>query len=493
MSTPEQIRLERIEKLEELRQQGINPYPYRFEVTHTSQQIIIAWKETEPNHLGVVTIAGRMMTIRGHGKSSFATVQDSTGKIQIYVREDEIGTDEYTRFSSLDLGDIVGVSGTVFKTKTNEISVRATRVELLAKCLRILPAKWHGLRDVEARYRQRYLDLLINTDVKDVFIKRAQVINVLRSLLTRLGGVEVETPTLQPLYGGASAKPFVSHYNALDQQVFLRISDELYLKRLIVGGIDFVYEICKDFRNEGIDRSHLPEFTMIELYWAYKDYNDMMKLAEHLVSEISIAVNGMTVLDYQGEKLDLTPPWRRASMSDLVAEHTGINIQELTDEQLLSLYHTLSGDTRFNGNRGTCIEKLFALKVEDTLFQPTFVTDHPKEISPLAKVHRQNSSLTERFELYIAGMEIADAFSELNDPIDQRRRLEAQMLQREKGDEEAQVVDEDFLYALEFGLPPTGGMGIGVDRLVMILCDQRTIQNVVLFPPLKMEEPKNGN
>ncbi|HEX9990930.1 MAG TPA: lysine--tRNA ligase [Chloroflexia bacterium] len=523
--TEQQTKQERAHKAAMIREMKIDPYPYKFELTHSTLQIKNSYDALAAQN-DTVSVAGRIMARRDHGRTAFLTLQDSAGTIQVYIRSDDVGAEQFKLYSLFDIGDIIGVQGVVFRTKTNEVTIRAYRLQMLCKALRTLPDKWHGLRDVETRYRQRYLDLIMNPDVRKVFLTRTRIINTIRHIFNAIGGIEVETPTLQPLYGGASARPFKTHHNALDAKFYMRIADELYLKRLIVGGFDCVYEICKDFRNEGMDRSHNPEFTMVEIYWAYKDYNDMMDLTERLFVTIAHELIGGTLITYQGETIDLTPPWPRRPMLDLIKEHTGIKIGTLSDAELLQAVEreierqekaakdhqpptgvsldTIAGNIEDQAqdegegdtqgvdgaeglNRGKLIEELFGLSVEPRLVQPTFVIDYPKETSPLAKTHRTNPTLTERFELYICRREMANAFSELNDPLDQRERFEAQMRQRLAGDEEAQLLDEDFLRALEYGMPPTGGLGIGVDRLVMLFTDQPSIQDVILFPQMRPE------
>ncbi|OGC89823.1 MAG: lysine--tRNA ligase, partial [candidate division Zixibacteria bacterium RBG_16_48_11] len=434
-----------------------------------------------------VKIAGRIITLRSHGKSLFFHCLDDKGKIQVYVKSDAVGPEKYVLFDLYDLGDFIGVTGTVFKTKTGEITVKAVDFELLSKSLRPLPEKWHGLQDKELRYRQRYVDLFTTPGVKEVFIKRAKTIKAIRDYLDSHDFVEVETPILQPLYGGASARPFVTHHNALDIDLYLRIADELYLKRLIAGSFEKVYEFCKDFRNEGMDRNHNPEFTMLELYVAYWDYNDVMDLVEDMLNWVAKTALGTNVITSNEHQIDLTPPWKRISLLSAIEEKIGVNLLKKTTEEIWDLATNLELKANLLRNRGKLIEAIFEEKVQPFLIAPTFVTDYPVEMSPLAKKHRSNPILTERFELFIGAGEIANAFSELNDPIDQRQRFEDQMKMRRAGDEEAQVLDEDYLRAMEYGMPPIGGLGIGIDRLVMLLCDQRSIRDVILFPQMKPE------
>jgi lysyl-tRNA synthetase class 2 len=484
----EQSELFRIrrEKLEKLRQLGTNPYPYGFKRTHYSSEILANFDQLSSSNQ-TVKIAGRITTLRSHGKSLFFHCLDDKGKIQVYVKSDVVGPEKYALFDLYDLGDFIGVTGTVFKTKTGEITVKATDFALLSKSLRPLPEKWHGLQDKELRYRQRYVDLFTTPGVKEVFIKRAKTIKAIRDYLDSHDFVEVETPILQPLYGGASARPFVTHHNALDINLYLRIADELYLKRLIAGGFEKVYEFCKDFRNEGMDRNHNPEFTMLELYVALWDYYEVMNLVEDMLNWVAKAALGSNIISYNEHQIDLTPPWKRVSLLAAIEEKIGVNLLKKTTEEIWDMATNLELKANLLRNRGKLIEAIFEEKVQPFLIAPTFVTDYPVEMSPLAKKHRSNPLLTERFELFIGSGEIANAFSELNDPIDQRQRFEDQMKMRSAGDEEAQVLDEDYLRAMEYGMPPIGGLGIGIDRLVMLLCDQRSIRDVILFPQMKPE------
>ncbi|OGC77829.1 MAG: lysine--tRNA ligase [candidate division Zixibacteria bacterium RBG_16_50_21] len=484
----EQSELFRIrrEKLEKLRQQGLNPYPYCFKRTHFSSGILANFDQLSSSNQ-TVKIAGRIITLRSHGKSLFFHCLDDKGKIQVYVKSDAVGPEKYALFDLYDLGDFIGVTGTVFKTKTGEITVKVTNFELLSKSLRPLPEKWHGLQDKELRYRQRYVDLFTTPGVKEVFIKRAKTIKAIRDYLDSHDFVEVETPILQPLYGGASARPFVTHHNALDMDLYLRIADELYLKRLLAGGFERVYEFCKDFRNEGMDRNHNPEFTMLELYVAFWDYYEVMNLVEDMLNWVAKAALGSNIISYNEHQIDLTPPWKRVSLLAAIEEKIGVNLLKKTAEEIWEIATNLELNANLVKNRGKLIEAIFEGKVQPFLIAPTFVTDYPVEMSPLAKKHRSNPLLTERFELFIGAGEIANAFSELNDPIDQRQRFEDQMKMRSAGDEEAQVLDEDYLRAMEYGMPPIGGLGIGIDRLVMMLCDQRSIRDVILFPQMKPE------
>lgn len=486
----------RREELDTLQKLGINPYPYNFNVTDFSTNIINNYSETDPQH--DVAIAGRIMSIRRMGKASFCHVQDAQGRIQCYLRKDDVG-DSYETFKLLDIGDIIGVEGYVFKTKMGEISVHARKFEILSKSLRPLPIVkekvddqgnktiYDPFSDKELRYRQRYVDLAVNSQVRDVFVKRALILRSIRKFLDDRGYLEVETPILQPMYGGAFARPFTTHHNALDIDLYLRIADELYLKRLIVGGYDGVYEFAKDFRNEGMDRSHNPEFTMMELYVAYKDYIWMMNLVEEMVSKIALAVNGTMKWKVGDNEIDFTPPWKRISMYDVIKEYTGKDLRNKSEEEIRAIAKELHVEVDPGMGRGSIIDEIFSEKVESKLIQPTFITDYPVEMSPLAKKHRSEPGLVERFEVMVNGHELCNAFSELNDPIDQRQRFEEQMKLRARGDEEAQVLDEDYLRALEYGMPPTAGLGIGIDRLTMLFTNQDSIRDVLFFPQMKPE------
>ncbi|WP_422448572.1 lysine--tRNA ligase [Thermoanaerobacterium sp. DL9XJH110] len=474
----------RLQKLDEIRSMGINPYGQKYNYTHHSQQIKDNFEQLEEQN---VNIAGRIMAIRGHGKAAFFDVQDDKGRIQVYIKKDNVDEKTFELFKKLDIGDIVGIEGKVFKTHKGEISVSAENLTLLAKSLRPLPEKWHGLKDVDTRYRQRYVDLIVNPEVKKTFMLRSKIIKTMRDYLDERGFIEVETPVMSPLAGGAAARPFITHHNALDIDLYLRIATELYLKRLIVGGFEKVYEIGKDFRNEGISVKHNPEFTMMELYQAYADYHDMMKLTEDMISHIALNVLGTTRVVYQGEEIDLTPPWERMTMLEAVKRYTGIDFDLVeSDEEA----RKIAGDLHIeelgeNDTKGKILNLIFEEKVEQHLVQPTFIMDYPIEISPLAKKKEDNPAFTYRFEAFITRREMANAFSELNDPIDQRERFLQQLREREAGDEEAHVFDEDFINALEYGMPPTGGLGIGIDRLVMLLTDSYSIRDVILFPTMR--------
>ena len=497
MRPEDQLIERRREKLSKLREMGVEPYPYKFQVTHTSREVKEEF-DSLSSARDPVSVAGRIMSVREHGKTCFSHIQDEEGRIQIYIRRDVVGDEAFSTFKLLDIGDIIGVRGTVFRTRTGEITVEVGSFQVLCKSLRPLPVvkeKVEGDRriiydpftDKEQRYRQRYVDLIVNPDVREVFRRRTETIRALRNFLDERGFLEVETPVLQPVYGGASARPFVTHHNALDMDLYLRISNELYLKRLIVGGFEKVYEFSKDFRNEGMDRLHNPEFTLLEAYQAYADYHDIMDLTEDMLSHAAEEVLGTTRLVYQGKEVDLTPPWRRIRMLEALKEEVGVDPRELSDEALRELCLSQGLDVDGGMGRGKMMEKLFDEVVKPHLVQPTFVMDYPVETSPLAKRHRDDPGLVERFELFVSGMEIANAFSELNDPEDQMRRFQEQMRLREKGDEEAQVLDRDFIRALEYGMPPTGGLGIGVDRLVMLFTDMPSIRDVILFPHMRPE------
>lgn len=480
----------RRDKLDELRSLGIDPFGGKYERTHAAGNIVQEYdaltKEELEEKAVHATIAGRLIAKRVMGKASFAHIQDLSGKIQIYVRKDSVPEQKYAAFNLLDLGDIVGVTGEIFKTKTGEISIKAADIEVLSKSLYPLPDKYHGLKDVELRYRQRYVDLIVNPEVQQTFIKRSKIIQSMRRYLDSLGYLEVETPTLHSIAGGAAARPFITHHNALDMQLYMRIAIELHLKRLIVGGLEKVYEIGRVYRNEGVSTRHNPEFTMIELYEAYADYKDIMALTENMIAHIAQEVLGTQVIQYQGHEVDLRPQWRRISMVDAVKEVTGVDFGvEMTNEEAHALAKEHKVPVEPHMTFGHILNAFFEQFVEETLIQPTFVYGHPVEISPLAKKNEADPRFTDRFELFIVAREHANAFSELNDPIDQRQRFEAQLIEREHGNDEAHEMDEDFLRALEYGMPPTGGLGIGIDRLVMLLTDAASIRDVLLFPHMR--------
>ncbi len=482
------LRQVRLDKFNELKRVGRNPFEIsKFDVTSNSEEIKSKFEEMEGK---TVSVAGRIMSKRGQGKVGFYDIQDTAGRIQIFAKQDTLGEEEYSYFKTNDIGDIIGVTGEVFKTKMGEISVRAESVVLLSKSLQTLPEKFHGLKDTEIRYRQRYVDLIVNPEIKDVFIKRNIIIKGIREYLDNHGYMEVDTPVLSAIAGGANARPFITHHNTLDIDMYMRIANELYLKRLIVGGLaDGVYEMGKMFRNEGMDTTHNPEYTAIELYKAYADYNDMMDLTENIIAYVCEKVNGTTKINYNGTDLDLTPPWRRVRMQDAVKEYTGIDFDLInTDEEAIKVAKTKKIEIKPLMTRGHVINALFEEYCEEHLIQPTFVTHHPVEISPLAKRNVADPRLTDRFEAFINTKEIANAFSELNDPVDQRERFEDQIKQKEAGDDEAHMMDYDFLNAIEVGLPPTGGLGIGVDRLIMFLTNQVSIRDIILFPTMKPVE-----
>jgi lysyl-tRNA synthetase, class II len=483
--------LHRREKLARWREAGVDPYPFGFQVTHRSGELKARYEELAQSRTEV-RIAGRIMALRGFGKSTFAQLQDVEGRIQVYFQIDKLGSGVYERVGWLDLGDIVGVAGTLFTTRTGEKTVAAVSFELLAKSLEPLPEKWHGLADKELRYRRRYVDLAVNPEVQAVFVQRARALSALRAYLDARGFLEVETPVLQPLYGGASARPFVTHHNALDMALYLRIADELYLKRLIVGGFEKVYEVCKDFRNEGMDRDHNPEFTMIEFYWAYADYRDGMRLTRELVQHMAEVVCGSGMVPHRDGQLKLEGIWPERPYLQALAESLAQDPRKLSDAQLAGLCEEAGQAAPPGAGRARLYDLLFKLKVEPHLQDPVFIVDYPRELSPLAKAHRNDPDLVERFELFAGGSELANGFSELNDPHDQRQRFEQQMELRAHGDLEAQVLDEDYLRALEFGMPPTAGVGIGFDRVVMLLTNQRSIRDVLLFPQMRPETALPG-
>lgn len=487
----------RREELDELRRRGVNPYPYKFDRNTFSREILQSFNDEAPPR--DVAMAGRIMSIRRMGKASFCHLMDAEGKIQVYLKKDDLG-DMYDAFKLLDIGDIIGVEGFVFRTKMGEVSVHAKRFELLSKTLRPLPIAKETedeqgnkvvhdpFSDKELRYRQRYVDLVVNNDVKEVFIKRARIVSSIRKLFDEKGFLEVETPVLQPQYGGAFARPFTTHHNTLDVDLYLRIANELYLKRLIVGGFDAVYEFAKDFRNEGMDRTHNPEFTMLEVYVAYKDYIWMMELVEEMFSKVAMALNGSTKVKVGENEIDFSPPWKRLTMFDAIKEYTGKDLRGKDTAELHRIAKELHVEVPPTDGSGAVIDEIFSEKVEHHLIQPTFITDYPLEMSPLAKKHRSEEGLVERFELICNGQELCNAFSELNDPLDQRARFEEQMKARARGEEEVQPLDEDFLRALEYGMPPTAGLGVGIDRLTMLMTGQESIRDVLLFPQMKPEK-----
>ncbi|HUT83533.1 MAG TPA: lysine--tRNA ligase [Thermodesulfobacteriota bacterium] len=484
---------QRLKKLSELREQGINPFPNDFRVTHTTSEIRERFKDYTPEDLkkveDIFSLAGRIMAIRSFGKASFIHIQDRKGRIQAYIRKDTIGEEGFQLFEKMDIGDFIGVTGKVFITRTGELTIEAKAIRLLSKSLRPLPEKWHGLSDVEIRFRQRYLDLIVNPKVKETFLKRVQIIKLLRDFLTERDFLEVETPMMQPLPGGALAKPFRTHHNALDMDLYLRIAPELYLKRLVVGGWERVFEINRNFRNEGISTQHNPEFTMLEFYGAYFTYRDLMDLTEEMICFVAKEIQGGLKFQYQEHELDFTPPWKRISMKDAILEYGKVDPDVIKDRaSSFTCAKELGIDVPKEMNHGVILQEIFCAVVEPHLIQPTFVTDYPVEISPLSRRSDDHPEVTERFELYIAGREIANAFSELNDPLDQRERFVRQMEQKSVQEEGLfHTMDEDFLRALEHGMPPAAGEGIGIDRLVMIMTDSPSIREVILFPLLRSE------
>lgn len=485
--------LVRRKKMKELREAGIDPFGQRFERTHFTADILSAYEaipkeELDPQQIEVA-IAGRIMTKRGQGKAGFAHIQDLKGRIQIYVRQDQVGEEAYQLFEQADLGDIVGVKGVVFKTNRGETSVRVKEFIFLTKALRPLPDKFHGLKDIEQRYRKRYVDLIINPEVRDTFILRSKIIKSIRNYLDKLGFLEVETPTLHTIPGGAAARPFITHHNALDIELYMRIAIELHLKRLIVGGLEKVYEIGRVYRNEGISTRHNPEFTMLELYEAYADFQDIMRLTENLIEQVALDVLGTTKIMYNGQEINLKTPWKRVSMVEAIKEVVGVDFsQKMSDEEARALAKEYDIKIEPHMGFGHIVNEFFEQRVEETLIQPTFVYGHPVEISPLAKKNEEDPRFTDRFELFIVAREHANAFTELNDPIDQRERFEAQLREKAQGNDEAHEMDEDFIEALEYGMPPTGGLGIGIDRLVMLLTDSASIRDVLLFPTMRERE-----
>ncbi|MEX2527373.1 MAG: lysine--tRNA ligase [Gemmatimonadota bacterium] len=498
----------RREKLEAIREAGLAPFAYHYERSHRSVEAVSLFQEeedagrlTETGHGSRVQVAGRLVGYRSHGKSAFAHLEDGDGRIQLYFKKNVLGEEAFQRLDLLDLSDWVGAEGHLFRTRTGEVTVQVTEWTLLSKSLRPLPLSkeevdsetgerrtFASFKDTESRYRQRYADLAVHPEVRRVFRTRSLVVREIRRFLDDQGYLEVETPILQPLYGGAAARPFVTHHNALDSRLYLRIADELYLKRLVVGGFERVYEIGKDFRNEGVDRFHNPEFTMVEFYQAFADYREMMEVVEALLGQVAQAVLDTTTIRFQGHEIHLTPPFARLPLVDALHEAMGEDPLAMGQEALLERAKALQLPELDGAGKGKLMDKLFGELVQPSLIQPTFVVDYPRELSPLAKPHREKPGLTERFELFVAGQELANAFSELNDPDDQRARLEDQTRLRAGGDDETHPVDEDYLRAMEYGMPPTGGVGIGLDRLIMLLTDQASIRDVILFPTLRPEE-----
>lgn len=488
----------RRENLQKIREFGVDPYPpIHFPVNAFAKDIKEQFTDDTADQFTDLALAGRLMSTRVMGKASFAELQDSSGRIQLYVQRDEIGAEFYNQVFKklLDFGDFIGVKGYVFRTKTGEITIHVQELTLLSKSLRPLPVVktdaegnvYDAFTDPEQRHRMRYVDLVVNPHVKETFQKRSRIISSMRRFFDEKGWLEVETPILQPIHGGAAARPFKTHHNTLDMDLYLRIANELYLKRLIVGGYDGVYEISKMFRNEGMDRTHNPEFTSMEIYVAYKDYNWMMEMVEQLMETVVLDVTGDTKVEYEGNVIDFKGPYRRLTMYDSIKEYTGIDISEMDEAQLRKVCKELNVPVDDTMGRGKLIDEIFGEKVEDNLIQPTYIIDYPIEMTPLAKKHRQTPGLVERFELFVNGKEIANAYTELNDPIDQRERFEEQLKLAARGDEEAMALDEDFLRSLEYGMPPTSGLGIGIDRITMLLTNQHSIQEVLFFPQMRPE------
>ncbi len=492
MSDQTSLRDVRLKKIEDFKASGIPVYRNDFRISHQVGQIIEtyeAWGGERLDSLGeTFSIAGRMVALRSFGKAAFVKLMDMTGQLQVYVRKDKVGDEAFAIFKKLDVGDFIGVTGRLFRTKTKELTLLAESLTLLTKSIRPLPEKWHGLTDVETRYRQRYVDLIVNQEVREIFFKRARIIHFLRQFFIDRGFLEVETPMMQPIYGGAAARPFVTHHNALDMKLYLRIAPELYLKRLVVGGFDRVFELNRNFRNEGISTQHNPEFTMLEFYLAYATYHELLDLTETLIRELAIALYGETMLPYGDETIDYRSPWKRITVREAVlANAPGINEEILGDAEKMERYIHEKTDVKIVGvhSVGKLLMTIFEETVEDKLIQPTFVTHYPVEVSPLSRRNDRDPAFTDRFELFIAGREIANGFSELNDPIDQKQRFLDQLKERETGDEEAHQMDEDYIRALEYGMPPTAGEGIGIDRLVMLLTNTPSIREVILFPLLR--------
>lgn len=480
----------RRQKVVALTQQGLNLYPYQYDRTHLITELLEDF-DTMSEDETVVRLAGRVMLKRKMGKAFFADVRDSSERMQIYVKLNNVGQEQFDLFNTLDLGDIIGCEGSLFVTRTGERTLKVTLFEILTKSLHPLPDKHAGLTDVETRYRRRYADLIVNPEVRVDFVKRTRIIRIIRDFLNNESFLEVETPILQPLYGGGMAMPFKTHHNRLDRDLYLRIADELYLKRLIVGGFDKVWEFCKDFRNEGIDRLHNPEFSMIELYWAYADYHDMAKLFEQMIRQVVFELHGSYKIPYGENEIDFEPQFKWVSMIDSITEQTDVDFYPMSFDEATTAAKKMGVEGEALINRGKVIEAVWEARVEPTLIQPTFIVDFPIEISPLAKKHREKEGLTERFELFIAGMEMGNAFSELNDPVDQLQRFMQQGKALEAGDQEAQILDDDFITALMYGMPPTAGLGFGIDRLVMLLTNKHNIRDVLLFP--QMKDMKEGS
>jgi lysyl-tRNA synthetase class 2 len=478
------------EEIEELKREGIDPFGHSFFRTHKIKDLIENNKNLQAGECcqGKVSIAGRLMALRTHGKAIFANIEDISGRIQIYIKSNKIGETAFKLFSKIGIGDILGVSGLIFKTRTGEVTIFVEEFILLCKSVRSLPEKWHGLKDVEIRYRKRYLDLMVNPSVREIFIKRSKVVQSIRNFLDSKGFLEVETPIMQPIPGGATARPFITHHNALHRDFYLRIAPELYLKRLLVGGLEKVYELSRNFRNEGISTKHNPEFTMLELYEAYGDYHSMMQITEELIVYILKNVLDSLEIEYRGNKIDFTLPWKRISMYKAIEDAVGIRVDKISPKDFSKVVKKFNLNTKSNINRGEIINELFEKYVEPTLIQPTFVIDYPLELSPLSKQNKDNPELVERFELFISSMELVNAFTELNDPEEQKRRFEEQVAKKEAGDMESHFMDKDYVEALEYGMPPAGGLGLGIDRLMMLLTNSDSIKEVILFPQLKSKE-----
>ncbi len=475
------------EEIEELRKEGIDPFGHNFIRTYKIKDLIEKNKNLDIGECGQeeVVIAGRLMALRRHGKAIFGNIEDVSEKIQIYIKSNEIGEKAFNLFGKIDIGDILGIVGLIFKTRTGEITILVKEFTLLCKSLRSFPEKWHGLKDVEIRYRKRYLDLIVNSAVREIFINRSKVLQSIRNFLNSQGFLEVETPIMQPIPGGATARPFITHHNTLHRDFYLRIAPELYLKRLLVGGFEKVYELSRNFRNEGISTKHNPEFTMLELYEAYGDYHSMMRITEELIVYVVKNVFGSLEIEYQGNRINFTPPWKRISMYKAIKEATGLQVDKVSQKDFNKIVKKYSLNIKGNINRGEIANELFEKFVEPTLIQPTFVIDYPLELSPLSKQKKNSPELVERFELFISSMELVNAFTELNDPAEQRRRFEEQVAKKEAGDMESHFMDEDYVEALEYGMPPAGGLGLGVDRLMMLFTNSDSIKEVILFPQLK--------
>ena len=483
------LRKQRLEKYEKLEEDKPDSYGIKYEKSHQAREVENNFEDLSGKQ---ISLSGRIMAIRSHGKATFADLMDISGKIQLYLQFDKLGQEKYEAFQELDIGDVIGLEGEVFKTNRGQVSVNVSEYCLLAKALRPLPEKFHGLQDKDLRYRQRYLDLIVNPEVKETFIQRSKIIRTFRHFLEERGFLEVETPMMHPIPGGTSARPFVTHHNTLDMELYLRIAPELYLKRLIVGGFEKVFELNRNFRNEGMSYKHNPEFTMMELYQANADYYDMMELMEEMVSQVAQNVLGTTTIEYQETEIDLTPPWEKKTMVEAIKEHTGIDFEEIkTASEAEKAAEKIGLKTEPGLTRGEIINFVFEERVEEKLIQPTFIMDYPIEVSPLAKKIEDNPEFTYRFEPFIYGWEVGNAFTELNDPKEQKKRFEQQMEKRAEGDEEAHMMDSDYIRALEYGMPPTGGLGIGIDRLVMLLTDSSSIRDVILFPTMRPEQGGN--